>query len=38
MLRKRIAVERVRELRHKTFPLVVAAGHVSYEDIFSDIS
>lgn len=38
MLRKRIAVERFRELRRKALPLAEAAGFVSDEDIFRDIS
>jgi predicted transcriptional regulator len=38
MLRKRIAVERFRELRRKALPLAEAAGYVSDEDIFRDIS
>jgi len=38
MLRKRIAVERFRELRRKALPLAEAAGVVSDEDIFRDIS
>jgi predicted transcriptional regulator len=38
MLRKRIAVERFRELRRKALPLAEAAGYVSDEDIFSEIS
>ena len=38
MLRKRIAVERFRELRRKALPLAEAAGYVSDEDVFRDIS
>ncbi len=38
MLRKRIAVERFRELRRKALPLAEAAGYVSDEDTFRDIS
>jgi predicted transcriptional regulator len=38
MLRKRVAVERFRELRRKALPLAEAAGYVSDEDIFRDIS
>jgi predicted transcriptional regulator len=38
MLRKRIAVERFRELRRKALPLAEAAGYVSDEDIFNEIS
>ena len=38
MLRKRIAVERFRELRRKALPLAEAAGYVSDEDIFQNIS
>ena len=38
MLRKRIAVERFRALRRKALPLAEAAGYVSDEDIFRDIS
>ena len=38
MLRRRIAVERFRELRRKALPLAEAAGYVSDEDIFRDIS
>lgn len=34
MLRKRIAMERFRELRRKALPLAAAAGYVSDEDIF----
>lgn len=36
MLRKRIAVERFRALRHKALPLAEAAGYVSDDDIFRD--
>ena len=38
MLRKRIAVERFRELRRTDLPLAEAAGYVSDEDIFHKIS
>jgi predicted transcriptional regulator len=38
MLRKSIAVERFRELRRKALPLAEAAGYVSDEDVFRDIS
>ena len=38
MLRKYIAVERFRELRRKALPLAEAAGYVTDEDIFRDIS
>ena len=38
MLRKRIAVERFRELRRKALPLAEATGYVSDEDIFREIS
>jgi predicted transcriptional regulator len=38
MLRKRIAVERFRELRRKALPLAEAAGYVSDEDVFNEIS
>ena len=38
MLRKRIAVERFRELRRKALPLAEAAGYVTDEDVFRDIS
>jgi predicted transcriptional regulator len=38
MLRKRIAVERFRELRRKALPLAEAAGYVSDDDVFRDIS
>ena len=38
MLRKRIAVERFRELRRKALPLAESAGYVSDEDIFREIS
>lgn len=37
MLRRRIAVERFRELRRKALPLAEAAGYVSDEDVFRDI-
>lgn len=38
MLRKRIAVERFRALRRRALPLAEAAGYVSDEDVFQDIS
>ena len=38
MLRKRVAVERFRELRRKALPLAEAAGYLSDEDVFRDIS
>ena len=38
MLRKRIAVERFRELRRTALPLAEAAGYVCDEDIFHKIS
>jgi len=38
MLRKRIAVERFRELRRKALPLAEAAGYVSDEDVFNGSS
>ena len=38
MLRKRIAVERFRELRRKALPLAEAAGYLSDEDIFRELS
>lgn len=38
MLRKRVAVERFRELRRKALPLAEAAGYLSDEDIFRELS
>jgi len=38
MLRTRIGVERFRALRHEALPLAEAAGYISDEDIFRDIS
>lgn len=38
MLRKRVAVERFRELRRRALPLAEAAGYVADEDIFRDVS
>ena len=38
MLRKRVAVERFRELRRRALPLAEAAGYISDEDIFNDVS
>jgi predicted transcriptional regulator len=38
MLRKCVAVERFRELRRRALPLAEAAGYVSDEDIFRDVS
>jgi hypothetical protein len=37
MLRKRIAVERFRALRHKALPLAEAVGYLTDEDVFRDI-
>ena len=37
MLRKRIAVEHFRALRHKALPLAEAAGYLTDEDVFRDI-
>ena len=37
MLRKRIAVERFRALRHKALPLAEDAGYLTDEDVFRDI-
>jgi len=37
MLRKRIAVERFRELRGKALPLAEAAGYVTDDDVFRDL-
>ena len=38
MLRKRIAVERFRALRQRALPLAEAAGYVTDEDVFKDVS
>lgn len=38
MLRKRIAVERFRRLREKALPFAEAAGYLTDEDVFRDIS
>ena len=38
MLRKRVSVEQFRALRRKALPLAEAAGYVSDEDVFDDIS
>ena len=38
MLRKRVAVERFRELRRQALPFAEAAGYLTDEDIFRDIS
>ena len=38
MLRKRIAIEQFRALRRKALPLAEAAGYVSDEDVFRDVS
>lgn len=38
MLRKRLAVERFRELRRKAMPNAGAAGYLTDEDVFRDIS
>ena len=38
MLRKRVAVERFRELRRRALPLAESAGYISDEDIFRDVS
>jgi len=38
MLRKRVAVERFRELRRRALPLAEAAGYICDEDIFRDVS
>lgn len=38
MLRKRVAVEQFRELRRRALPLAEAAGYVTDEDIFRDVS
>ena len=37
MLRKRVAVERFRELRRQALPLAEAAGYLTDEDTFRDI-
>jgi len=38
MLRKRVAVERFRELRRRALPLAEAAGYICDEDILRDVS
>lgn len=38
MLRKRIAVERFRRLRETALPFAEAAGYLTDEDIFRDVS
>ncbi len=38
MLRKRVAVERFHELRRRALPLAEAAGYLTDEDTFRDIS
>ena len=38
VLRKNIAVERFRQLRRKALPLAEAAGYLTDEDVFHDIS
>lgn len=38
MLRKRVAVERFRELKRQALPLAEAAGYLTDEDVFRDIS
>ena len=38
MLRKRVAVERFRELRRQALPLAESAGYLTDEDTFRDIS
>ena len=38
ILRKNIAVERFRQLRRKALPLAEAAGYLTDEDVFHDIS
>jgi len=38
MLRKRIAVEKFRALRRQALPLAEAAGYLTDEDVFRDIS
>ncbi len=38
MLRKRVAVEKFRELRRQALPLAEAAGYISDEDIFREIT
>jgi predicted transcriptional regulator len=38
MLRKNVAVERFRELRRRALPLAEAAGYISDDDVFRDIS
>jgi predicted transcriptional regulator len=38
MLRRNVALERFRELRRRALPLAEAAGYLSDDDIFRDIS
>jgi len=38
ILRRNVAVERFRELRRRALPLAEAAGYLSDDDIFRDIS
>ncbi|MCB1736248.1 MAG: ribbon-helix-helix protein, CopG family [Gammaproteobacteria bacterium] len=38
MLRKDIALEKYRQLRQKALPLAEAAGYLTDEDVFEDIS
>ena len=38
MLRERLAVERFRELRRRALPLAEAAGYLTDEDVFREIS
>ena len=38
ILRKRIAVERFQELRRQSLPLAEAAGYLTDEEVFRDLS
>jgi predicted transcriptional regulator len=38
ILRRRLAVERFQQLRNQTLPFAEAAGYLTDEDIFKDIS
>jgi len=38
ILRRRLAVERFQQLRNKALPFAEAAGYLTDEDIFKDIS
>ena len=38
ILRKRIAVERFQELRRRALPLAEAAGYLTDEEVFRDLS